>query len=504
LLDLDGVNYYADNGVLTSGWFEIDGDWYYFLPDTLAGANGTVKNESNVPLTYENGKLLDGAWELTIGKYRYWYGPSYYKSDAAFTYLMQEIDGDTYLFNSGGYRETGMVSIESADGATLSWYDCGTDGKAVKMTGPQLLDVNGKRYYLNENGESVCGYGLVKFDGNYYYVIYDGSVKLNGDRTVTEDFANGLLPAGTYHFDETGKMTDVPLVAGIDADGYYRENGEIVPYKGLVLIDGDYYFVVYDGRIKKDGDRTVLEEKTNGLLPAGTYHFGPDGKMTDVPSLDGIGADGYYRENGQIAADKGLIKIGDDYYFVIYDGRIKKDGDRTVVEGKTNGLLPAGTYHFGPDGKMTDVPTLVSDGIGDDGYYRENGEIVPDKGLIKIGDDYYFVIYNGKIKKDGDRTVLAEKTNGLLPAGTYHFGADGKMTNVPSLYPDGIGDDGYYRENGQIVPDKGLIKIGDDYYFVIYDGRIKKNGDRTVVAEKTNGLLPAGTYHFGPDGKMVR
>ena len=504
LLDLDGVNYYADNGVLTSGWFEIDGDWYYFLPDTLAGANGTVKNESNVPLTYENGKLLDGAWELTIGKYRYWYGPSYYKSDAAFTYFIQEIDGDTYLFNSGGYRETGMVSIESADGATLSWYDCGTDGKAVKMTGPQLLDVNGKRYYLNENGESVCGYGLVKFDGNYYYVIYDGSVKLNGDRTVTEDFANGLLPAGTYHFDETGKMTDVPLVAGIDADGYYRENGEIVPYKGLVLIDGDYYFVVYDGRIKKDGDRTVVEEKTNGLLPAGTYHFGPDGKMTDVPSLEGIGADGYYRENGQIAADKGLIKIGDDYYFVIYDGRIKKDGDRTVVEGKANGLLPAGTYHFGPDGKMTDVPTLVSDGIGDDGYYRENGEIVPDKGLIKIGDDYYFVIYNGKIKKDGDRTVVAEKTNGLLPAGTYHFGADGKMTNVPSLYPDGIGDDGYYRENGQIVPDKGLIKIGDDYYFVIYDGRIKKNGDRTVVAEKTNGLLPAGTYHFGPDGKMVR
>ena len=76
------------------------------------------------------------------------------------------------------------------------------------------------------------------------------------------------------------------------------------------------------------------------------------------------------------------------------------------------------------------------------------------------------------------------------------------MTNVPSL--NGIGDDDYYRENGEIVKDKGLIKIGDDYYFVIYNGKIKKNGERTVVEEKTNGLLPAGTYYFGPDGKMVR
>ena len=48
----------------------------------------------------ENGKLLGGAWELTIGKYRYWYGPSYYKSAAAYTYLVQEIDGDTYEWDT--------------------------------------------------------------------------------------------------------------------------------------------------------------------------------------------------------------------------------------------------------------------------------------------------------------------------------------------------------------------------------------------------------------------
>ena len=425
----EGVNYYVKFGQLASGWYEIDGDWYFFT-DTFEGANGTIKNESNVPQEFENGKLLAGVWEKTIGKYRYWYGPTYYKLNSRnVAYLLQEVEGDTYLFDEGGYRATGIVSNHESNDRTLLWYDCGEDGKAVKLTGPQILESNGKLYYVDENGNSPAGYGLVKVDGAYYYVIYDGSVKVNGERTVTEEFAHGLVPAGTYTFGEDGKMLNAPVENGIDANGYYRENGQIVPGKGLVKIGDDYYYVIYNGKIKKDGDRTVTEELSNGLLPAGTYHFGPDGKMTTVPVLDGIGEDGYYRENGQIVPGKGLVKIGDDYYYVIYNGKIKKDGDRTVTEELSNGLLPAGTYHFGPDGKMTTVPVL--DGIGEDGYYRENGQIVPGKGLVKIGDDYYYVIYNGKIKKDGDRTVTEELSNGLLPAGTYHFGPDGKMTNPP-------------------------------------------------------------------------
>ena len=152
-------------------------------------------------------------------------------------------------------------------------------------------------------------------------------------------------------------MTNAPVQNGIDENGYYRENGEIVPGKGLIKIDNDYYYVIYNGKIKKDGDRSVTEEFSNGLLPAGTYHFGPDGKMTTP--INGIGEDGYYRENGVIIKDKGLIEVDGDYYYVIYNGKIKKDGDRTVSAEKANGLLPAGTYHFGPDGKMTNPPELL-------------------------------------------------------------------------------------------------------------------------------------------------
>ena len=428
LVTEDGVNYYSKFGELTSGWFEVDGDWYYFVPDTLEGANGTITNEARVPLTFENGKVLKGEWEYTIGKYRYWYGPTYYKLNSRnVAYLEQEVEGATYLFDEGGYRATGIVCNHESNARDLIWYDCGTDGKATRLTGPQILENNGKLYYVNEEGISPAGYGLVKVDGAYYYVLYNGTVKTNGERTVTAEYAHGLVSPGTYNFGADGKMTNAPIEYGIDENGFYRENGEIVPGKGLVLIDGDYYYVIYNGRIKKDGDRTVTEELSNGLLPAGTYHFGPDGKMTT--KLSGIGEDGYYRENGVIVPDKGLIEIDGDYYYVIYNGKIKIDGDRTVTEEKANGLVPAGTYHFGPDGKMVLYP---ADGIGDDGFYREDGEIIRDKGLVLIDGDYYYVIYNGKIKKDGDRTVTEEKANGLVPAGTYHFGPDGKMVNPPA------------------------------------------------------------------------
>ncbi|MBO4467981.1 MAG: hypothetical protein J5766_01635, partial [Clostridia bacterium] len=65
----------------------------------------------------------------------------------------------------------------------------------------------------------------------------------------------------------------------IDANGCYRVNGVIQEDAGLICLDGDYYYVIYNGKIKKDGDRYVSAAKANGLLPEGMYHFGPDGKM---------------------------------------------------------------------------------------------------------------------------------------------------------------------------------------------------------------------------------
>lgn len=357
LVDIDGVNYYAKFGVLDSGWYEIEGEWYYFLPETLAGADGAVKTPDKVTFEFDNGRVLDGVWVTgSSGIIRYWYGPSYYKiTSKNVPYLVQEIHGQIYLFAANGAMQTGIKANHRSNETTKIWYDCGTDGAASLLVGPMLLDYEGKTYYVDENGESPAA-GLIQLDGDYYYVIYDGSIKKDGDRYVSEEMANGLMPAGTYHFGPDGKMVlpEPPELLNGIYDDYYYEDGVVVKDKGLVLFEGDYYYVIYNGKIKKDGDRVVTEDKTNGLMPAGKYHFGPDGKMVlpEPPEMRTGVYDGYYYEDGVIVKNKGVVLFEGDYYYVIYSGAIKRNGDRVVTADKTNGLLEPGKYHFNEEGKM--------------------------------------------------------------------------------------------------------------------------------------------------------
>ena len=53
-------------------------------------------------------------------------------------------------------------------------------------------------------------------------------------------------------------------------------------------------------------------------------------------------------------------------------------------------------------------------------YYYENNVKVK-KGLVKIGDDYYYFGMNYYALKDGTYDLPASMMNGLLPAGRYTF-----------------------------------------------------------------------------------
>ena len=82
------------------------------------------------------------------------------------------------------------------------------------------------------------------------------------------------------------------------------------------------------------------------------------------------------------------------------------------------------------------------------------------------------------------------------------FGTDGKMTTVVNgIYFDG--SDYYYKQNGVIQKNLGLIEFEGDYYFVCYSGKLKI-GTKYVTDSTSNGLLPAGSYTFGVDGKMIK
>ena len=150
--------------------------------------------------------------------------------------------------------------------------------------------------------------------------------------------------------------------------------------------------------------------------------------------------------------------------------------------------------------------------VSEDGelYYYVDG-VKTYAGLIQIDGDYYYV--NSYCKVITNQRYWVSKTNDLLTAGFYNFGADGKMTDAPIPTPDPdpvdpakngiVSEDGelYYYVNG-VRNYAGLIQIGSDYYYVNSSCKVVTN--QRYWISKTNNLLPATFYTFGADGKMVR
>ena len=125
--------------------------------------------------------------------------------------------------------------------------------------------------------------GLVQSNaGDYYFIDYTLQAVRNRRYAFSRLKANGLLPAGTYTFDGTGRITQLPeLLSGQDClnglvrmpDGkvQFFENG-VAAAAGLVQSDaGDYYFIGNTKRATMNATCNISEEETNGLLPAGTY-----------------------------------------------------------------------------------------------------------------------------------------------------------------------------------------------------------------------------------------
>ena len=275
-------------------------------------------------------------------------------------------------------------------------------------------------------------------------------------------------------------------------DGIYYVKG-VPTYAGLIQIDGDYYYAGGHGILFKNGTMTVYNSKSNDLLPKGDYTFDADGKLVFPEGGTGVVGDIYYENYAPKNA--GLVKVGDDFYFSMKDGKIFKNGVKTFFSTNCKGLLTPGEYTFGADGKI--VFPEGGTGVVGDVYYLNYAP--KNAGLVKVGDDYYFTVTGGKLFKDGVKTIFSSSANGLLNPGDYTFDADGK-----AVFPEGgtgiVGD--IYYEN--CAPkNKGLVKLGDYYYFTMTGGRIFKDGVKTIYSTSANGLIAPGDYTFDADGKMV-
>ena len=383
--DVNGKLYYKDGELQKTGWTVIDGKTYYLDTETGYAATGIT---TLVP---------DGATEEARCVFD---AEGVFQSDVTGVY---SVGADTYWLNSGIIEEeAGLKRVVKEDGE-VNYYYFGEDGKAVKKTGEieeYVVEKNngydlpeGNRYCFDENGVIVhfsgcpngiyrdnasCNYyycvdgviianGLMKIDGNYYYArTSNGAFVCNRTYWITK--TNGLLDAGTYTFDDAGRI----IFPEKPKNGIVAENGSLYYYvdgvltgAGLIQIGNDYYYVrTSTGEVVHGRSYWVTD--TNDLLPAGPYTFGVDGKMINPPVVDpnpdpdptpdvknGIVAENgslYYYENG-VLTGAGLIQLNGDYYYV-------KTSNCEVVHGRsywitvTNGLLPTGQYMFADNGKL--------------------------------------------------------------------------------------------------------------------------------------------------------
>ena len=221
---------------------------------------------------------------------------------------------------------------------------------------------------------------------------------------------------------------------GLDGDYYYINGVKVGSYYGLVMDNGNYYYVDNYAKIIKN--KAKFLNNTNGLtfadgtpISKATYSFDADGKMI-IPN--GLVDDYYYINGVRVGSYYGLIQVDGDYYYVDNYAKIVKN--KTKFLNTTNGLtfangtpIPKATYSFDADGKM-----IIPNGLVGDNYYVNGVKLAPYYGLVKDGNDYYYVDANAKIVRS-KRKYLTTTNDLTFPDGTpiphkyFEFDADGKM-----------------------------------------------------------------------------
>ena len=571
--DTDGeIRYYVQNEAQFVGLVSDSNGAYYYIDETKKAVRGELRRVdrfranrllpvgtwsfgedgamTNAPTLLAGDDMLNGLIRLANGTVQY-----LQNGEPTFAGLVRSDAGD-YYFIGPSKRALSNITYTFPTKYTNGLLPAGTytfdsTGKIAQL--PELLAgddyrnglvrmPDGKVQYFR-NGQPTFA-GLLKSNaGDYYFIDPTGQAVRNREYAFSAQYANGLLPAGTYIFDSTGKIAQLPellggesLVNGLirlpDNSVQYLKDG-VPTFAGLVRSNvGDYYFIGTSKRAVTGVRYTFAASYTNGLLPAGTYTFDGAGKMTQVPVLlagtdfmNGLvrlpdGKVQYYVDGKNTFA--GLVRSdAGDYYFIGPSKRAVTDTTYTFPDTYSNGLLPAGTYTFDGTGRITQLPELLGGTDFMNGLVRlPDGTVqyfvdgtATAAGLVQSNaGDYYFIDYTLQAVRNRRYAFSRLKANGLLPAGTYTFDGTGRITQLPELLsgqdclnglvrmPDGKVQ---FFENG-VAAAAGLVQSdAGDYYFIGNTKRATMNATCNISEEETNGLLPAGTYMTDGMGRVI-
>ncbi|MBE6768072.1 MAG: hypothetical protein E7549_04080 [Ruminococcaceae bacterium] len=305
--------------VLVEPTEEADGEKQY----TCTVCGGT----KIVPLNL--GEIIDG----------YYYYKGVLKPSAG---LVQVEDAYYYIVKDGSVK-TGRYTIAGSEelGIEKGTYYFFEDGKLNLVRGVY------EGQYYNDQGKSEAYAGLIEWNGAKYYVNDGGKVE-TGRYFITK--LNDLVPKKrAYTFYEDGKMLEETRI--YDVDGFYYENGIRVPYAGMVMYEGHWYYVSDHGAYVKNKQQILVNVNNSGLAKSARCYFDENGHLVTNAVVDGK----YYGEDGAAPSYAGVVKAADGnlYYVSGTNGTLTVGKTFTIAAEKTNGLCADGKYTADANGVLS-------------------------------------------------------------------------------------------------------------------------------------------------------
>ncbi|MFS9104625.1 KxYKxGKxW signal peptide domain-containing protein [Streptococcus salivarius] len=364
---LDGNTYYfqKDSGQLVSNryWSDDEGNWYYSDKDGRLLIGAQTVDFINVYF-YDDGVQVKGDFApnghyydkdtgaLVTNRYVEKDGKWYYVNDKGDKLVGQQtVDGVEVYFNKDGVQAKGIFA--NAD----HFYDKDT-GAAVR---DQIVEVDGKRYYVGPDGRKV-------YSGTH--IVHGEEVNLivgDGHQAFGEFTGHG--DSGDYIGFDGKKVTKAGFVRTKDNHWYYLDGkgGKLV---SVQVIDGELYYFGLPTRkyyygMQSRGEliyahysdltpyRThiyYLNESTGAALKnqyheweGSWYYFGPNWyALTGEQTIDNVPV--YFHSNGKQAKGELVTVDGKIHYYDANSGA-RLSNITITIKGQT--------YHFDADGNGT-------------------------------------------------------------------------------------------------------------------------------------------------------
>ena len=366
---LDGNTYYfqKDSGQLVSNryWSDDEGNWYYSDKDGRLLIGAQTVDFVNVYF-YDDGVQVKGDFApnghyydkdsgaLVTNRYVEKDGKWYYVNDKGDKLIgAQTIDGVEVYFDKDGVQAKGIFA--NAD----HFYDKDT-GAAVR---DQIVEVDGKRYYVGQDGRKVYSgthivhgeeVNLIVGDGHQgfgeftYYADSGDYIGFDGKKVTKAGFVK-TKDNHWYYLD--GKGNKLVSVQVIDGELYYFGLPTRKYYYGMQS-RGELIYAYYSDTIPNSSHIYYLDEATGAALKnqyheweGSWYYFGPNWyALTGEQTIDNVPV--YFHSNGKQAKGELVTVDGKIHYYDANSGARLSNIDITI-RGQT--------YHFDADGNGTPI-----------------------------------------------------------------------------------------------------------------------------------------------------